>query len=735
LSSDRRKALVAMFRDGARQALSGLDRDLVSLEKSPGDSELGARVLRAVHTLKGDSKIAGFPLANRVAHRAEDVLVRARENGFELSAPAADLVLEGFDLVRKAIEQEPGSHEHEAEVEAYSARVDALLQAAARAAPPAPCAPAPSAQAAAPAPSQAQSQAPAAAAPAQTPAAPAQAAAAPAPAAPAPARSEPAEDFVRIGAQQLASLTSLSGSLSLRQQQLERILVDVEGWIAGQPQGDAGAQQKRAGAALASRARTESFELKLLLQRLQEEVEQMRLRRIGELFERFPRAVRDLARALGKEVRLELDGAEVTVDKQVLDQLDKVVLHLVRNSVDHGLEKPEERLAAGKPREGVLTLAARPVGGRVELTVSDDGRGLDPAKLRQVAVRRGLLDEAAAGALSEAEAMRLVFRAGFSTRDQVSEYSGRGVGLDVVQRQVEDLGGAVTCQSALGQGSSFTLTLPVSLALTHVLIVELGEELYALPATEVRGVARVDPSSVEPAGAGRSVRIGEERHPLASLAVLLDRPKLDSRGALQLVVLESAGRTLALEVSRIAGQRQTVTRALDPLLSGLRLIAGSVELEGGLRALQLSVPELLRLAAAGVSAAHANPGSARAEARKRVLIVDDSSFARDMLRYVLGRLGYAVSEARNGEEGWSQLLARPPDLVMTDLDMPVLDGFSLIERIRELPQLRDLPVVVLSTRGADADKRRAMQAGANAYLVKSSFEEAEISRTLRQLLR
>jgi CheY-like chemotaxis protein/chemotaxis signal transduction protein len=303
----------------------------------------------------------------------------------------------------------------------------------------------------------------------------------------------------------------------------------------------------------------------------------------------------------------------------------------------------------------------------------------------------------------------------------------------VVQRQVEQLGGSVSCEAAPGKGARFVLRVPISVALTHVLIVALGEELFALPVTAVTRIARQACSALEPTGAGTSVKLDEERFPVAPLATLLARPAPTPRAHCDLVVIENGGRQLALAVERIRGQRHSVVRALDPLLSGVGMVTGTVELEGGGRALVLNVPELFRLASCGEPAAGRKDEPVAA--RRRILIVDDSLFAREMLGGLLRRLDYSVVEARDGAEGFEKLLSESPDLLMTDVDMPVLDGIGLIEKIREIPAHRQLPVVVLSTRGSDADKRRAMLAGANAYLVKSNFDEAEVARAIRKLLR
>ncbi|MGC4113809.1 MAG: response regulator [Myxococcales bacterium] len=327
--------------------------------------------------------------------------------------------------------------------------------------------------------------------------------------------------------------------------------------------------------------------------------------------------------------------------------------------------------------------------------------------------------------------MRLVFQPGFSTREQATDVSGRGIGLDVVTQLTEQLGGSVRVENQPGRGCRFVMTMPVSLALTQVLLAEAGGRTFALPAVSVESALRAPADAARPSGEGHALPVGGALTPLVDLAALLGLPAGHAADEdLNVAVVESGGLRLALRVSKFVGQRSVVVAALDPFLAGVKVVSGTAELEGGRRVLLLSVPEIFKLSSRGMIGRHRD----EAARRKRVLIVDDSPVIREVMAPILERLGYEVLEAGNGREGFDRACSDLPDLVMTDVEMPILDGFGLIEKLRSADAVRRVPVVVLSTRGAEADKRRAMQAGANAYLVKTSFDEGELSRTLRSLL-
>jgi two-component system chemotaxis sensor kinase CheA len=724
VSNERRKQLQAKFQLSARERLARLNRSLPALFNRPLQAELTAEVLRDLHTLKGDAKVVGFPEVSSTAHRLEDLLAWAKARAFRLSAAEVDLTLEGVDLVSARVDGTEGEA-----VDARWARFEqacsALLGGEAAAV-------------AAPSPARPVTQAPE------------QAAAAP--------PTAPEESYVRIRTALVGHMTSLTGDLLLRQGQMDKLIADLgrlqRAWrtaVEQYAEAPMDPRSKRRGrpavapqaaahlAALGKElsttvalARQEAFENHLELKNLHERVREMRLRQVGDVFERIPSAAREMARGLGKRVRVELTGIEVAVDQQVLDELEEPLLHLVRNTLDHGLESPEERRTAGKPEEGRLRLSARQLRNFVEVVVEDDGRGMDPVRLREAAVRKGLLSQAAVDALTDAAAVELIFLAGLTTRVEVTDLSGRGVGLDVVKKRVERLGGVVGVHSQPGHGVRFTMTVPVSVALSRALLFRSGDGLYAVPSTAVVEVLRVGPESIESAAGGRAVRLPSGLVPLHDVPTLLgEGPGREVGSTTTLIVVRREEEMVALAVEQLLGERELVQQPLNPFVSALRMISGSSVIDGGRLVLVMSVPELLREAGRRRGAVESTPEPVRAR-RLRVLIVDDSEVIRDLMVALAAKLGWDVEEAVDGQDALEKVERQRPDVVITDLDMPILDGIGFIERYRARHGAQT-PVVVLSTRGSSEDKQRAMAAGANAYLVKSSFQESEFTSILKVL--
>lgn len=568
-----------------------------------------------------------------------------------------------------------------------------------------------------------------------------------------PRPEQAATDYVRVSTTHVTAMTDIAGELLVRHEQLERALADIEritlGIIAEAERSKSLSAHVSRTAGLAkvaafgreilstlSRSGEEQFQNALQLSTLQEEIREIRMVRMGDLFASHARGIRHLAREQGKMVRVHLEGEHVTVDKHVLDCLDEPLLHLCRNAVDHGLETPEERAIGGKDPRGEIRMIAREIGGHVQITVSDDGRGVEPERILKVAVRNGLLDEARASRLKREDVFQLMFRPGFSTRDTATDVSGRGVGLDVVSTMLGDLGGSVNVESTVGLGTRFVLRSPISTAFTRGLVVKAADGLYAIPSTSIASVIPVRPQEIELNGNGRSITVDGERIPLVSFSEMLGAETKFASGEGRAVLIEGQGR-IALLVDEVAGEREAVRRNLNPFLAGVDLVSGTGMMEGRRLVMFVNLQELFRLAGTQVGwrevAAALEP---QARLRKsRVLVVDDSELTRDMLVSLLERLNFVVDEAVDGADALQMLERHKPDLVMTDLDMPVMDGFGLLGRIRESPALQSLPVIVFSTRDSDDVKRRAMKAGANAYLVKAAFRADELNRALRQHIR
>jgi two-component system chemotaxis sensor kinase CheA len=476
---------------------------------------------------------------------------------------------------------------------------------------------------------------------------------------------------------------------------------------------------------------------------LRDQVMRLRMVSVAGVFRKHVRTVRDLAAGLGKRARLELDGEDTELDKLLVEALDEPLMHLVRNAVDHGIEPQEARTAAGKSAEGVVRIAAAHRGNQVEIRVSDDGRGLDPARLRAKAVERGLLTPAAADAMDDGAARELIFHAGFSTAAQVSEVSGRGVGMDAVRQTiVTRLKGTIDIESTPGQGSAFVLKLPLTLAIIQVIVARAGGETFAIPLDVVKRVLVIEPRQIERIG-DREVCVVRGRHvPLIRLDVVLELDE-GERGTLQLVLVEHAGvghETYALVCDHLVGKREIVIKSLGPLLANVPCAAGATLL-GDRVALILDVPAIIRRALDPGSA----PSRVRAAAHRRaaadearatgthILLVEDSDIVRESLRRLLADAGYTVTVAVDGQHGLELARTRRFDLVSTDVVMPKLDGYELTRTLRATPEYADVPIVMVTSMGERIDRVRGFDAGVDEYITKP-HDRAMLLRVVRKLL-
>ncbi len=444
----------------------------------------------------------------------------------------------------------------------------------------------------------------------------------------------------------------------------------------------------------------------------------------------FPRAARDMAREQGKEVECVVRGGETGVDKAILLSLNDPLVHLVRNSVDHGIETPDERVAAGKPRLGKLVLSARTDGDLLAVTVEDDGRGISPQKIRAAALKKGIIGEQQAASLSARAALDLIFMPGFSTRDQAGETSGRGVGLDVVRKRVTSLGGSVAVDSEPGKGARFTLRMPQSLSLMKVLLVRIDEDVYGLPAVDVDSVGRLDPKDATEVAGIRAVRYRGRLMPVVALGPLLSLNGGPRTKRPLVAYVSHASEGAAVVVDGLYGEREVAVKAPSAFVKGMRFVTGAAALEDGHVALLLSTPDIVqaarRLAAPAMS-------RGRERRRLRILLVDDSAIAREAEAALLRSLGHDVDEAVDGEDGWHKLQSGAYQLLVSDVQMPVLDGIDLTRRVKATPRFVKLPIVILSSLSAPEERRRGVDAGADAYLVKGELEAESFAATLERL--
>jgi chemotaxis protein histidine kinase CheA len=757
-----KKSLLKKFQEVTADRLQKIQLGVLDLEKDTAE-QAAEDVARELHTMKGEARMLGLPIIGQLAHAAEDVL-RAEREGRTATEIATDVLLRACDVLSDLNEDLAGANTG---TPASEDMLRALAEVSGQAPPslgpkpkPAIPPPAPAAKPLAAAPVQAPVVAPAAAPP---PAAPAPRApeAAPTPAAapqeeaPSAAKSGVADRSIRVNVEVLDSLGLLAGDLlvesargRLRSSETEALFerfsrlgdrflrlaeqVEIPAPVrVALDRVESDLHMLRDDAFRFVRRNDDGINtLHGNLAKMADHVAEARLVPLSTVFDAFPRAVREMSRAQGKEVDLVIENADIGVDRSMLADVRDALVHLLRNSVDHGVESPDTRQSLGKPLTGRIRIRVRVDGDMLHIEVEDDGRGIDPERLRQAAVSKRLITQVQAAAMSEREAIELIFRPGFSTRDQVSELSGRGVGMDVVKRKVEALGGSVGVQSRIGRGSTITLRLPQSLALMKVLLVRLGDDVYGMPAADVEAVMRVKPDDRLEIFGTLAVRHRSKPTALVALGPLLGLNGGNRFDKPPAVVVRHGEDHAALVVDGFVDEREVAVKPCGgEFLKGAPFIAGTAALEDGRIAVLLHVPDIMaevRRMARPVTQAP----SAR---RLRVLLVDDSPIARATEGALVKALGHLLEEAQDGEEAYAKVQNNTYDLILTDVQMPKMDGFSLARRLKSTPSVARIPVIILSSLASPEDKRRGLDAGADAYLVKGELGVEILAQAIDRL--
>ncbi|MGC4242643.1 MAG: hybrid sensor histidine kinase/response regulator, partial [Herbaspirillum sp.] len=478
-----------------------------------------------------------------------------------------------------------------------------------------------------------------------------------------------------------------------------------------------------------------------LSQQLYDEALACRMRPFADGTAGFARMVRDVGNALGKSVRLDISGTATQIDRDILEKLEAPLGHLLRNAVDHGIEDGSTRRAAGKPEQGVVRLEARHSAGMLLIEVADDGAGIDLHALRRTVVARGLATQDIAERLSDAELLDFLLLPSFSLRETVTEISGRGVGLDVVADMLKQVRGTIRITTRPGQGSRFLLQLPLTLSVIRSLLVEIAGEPYAFPLAYVNRTLRLPAEALQTLEGYQHFSHGGRQVGLVSAHQVLQRGQWRVRdGSVCVVVIGEEEHSYGIAVDAFLGERMLVVQPLDARLGKIPDILAGALMEDGAPLLILDVADLLRtvekLTASGrLQTVDADPAGAAAVAvRKKVLVVDDSLTVRELERKLLTNRGYQVTVAVDGMDGWNAVRAEHFDLVITDIDMPRMDGIELVTLIRGAPQLQALPVMIVSYKDREEDRQRGLAAGADHYFTKSSFHDESLLQAVMDLI-
>ncbi len=482
-----------------------------------------------------------------------------------------------------------------------------------------------------------------------------------------------------------------------------------------------------------------SRNLEHLADKLYGEVVAIRMRPFSDGLPGFPRMVRDLARNMGKKVNFKITGESTRIDRDILEKLEAPLTHLLRNAIDHGLEKPEERLAAQKPSEGLLILEARHSSGMLHVRVADDGRGIDVERLRQKVVEKGHISKDVAGSLAEGELFDFLFLPGFSTAAKVTEVSGRGVGLDVVMSMVQEVGGSVRVETKLGSGTSFNLQLPLTLSVLKTLLVDIGGEPYAIPLSRIDHILESSPERLKVLEDKQFYTFEDEHIGIVDAHQVLQIPPFEEKpGGLHIVVVSDRLNRYGIVVDNFLGERELVVVPLDVRLGRIPNISAGAILEDGSPVLIMDVDDLVRSIDNLLTYGRLHKVGDRIEIvenpKKSLLVVDDSLTVREVERRLLENSGYDVTVAVDGVDGWNALQLKKFELVITDIDMPRMNGIELIKRIKSDERFKDLPVIIVSYKDREEDRIRGLEAGANYYLTKSSFQDESLHNAVRDMI-
>ncbi len=717
MALDLSKFLVR-FVEEAREQCARLSDGLLTLEQAEDRTEAIQILFRAAHTLKGSSRMMKLPGISTLAHSMEDVLDALRTGRIPFTPALSDALFRGTDALSGLVDRVGTGDPLEAPAPLCQqlARIAAgELEGAVAPEPPLPDASAPALQT-------------------------------PEPRKEAPVAAPGKAEYLRIHAGKMDDLVQLMGEMVseharfrkeiLHLREVERSAAQCLGPAAGFR---SGLDPEATRSALHQAVRSVSDAVLMQDYRiveLQASILTMRMQPLSTVFEPLRRTVRDLAHEHGKEIEFLVEGGETELDRKIIERIGDPILHMIRNALDHGLEGPEERAAAGKPLRGSLVLSAFYAGGSVTLMLRDDGRGIPVEKIREKALGKRLFDAETLSRMSRAELLNLIFLPGFSTSPIITDLSGRGVGMDVVRKNiVDDLRGAITIETEEGRGTTFLLRLPLNLAVFPLFLLAVGEKTCALPATSIVEMLTLAPGEIIQIMDKRAVRLREQIIPVEDLALLLGlrEPAPPATSEVMIIIVQNGEEKLGLIVDDILGQDDMVVKPLPAHLKDLKLVTG-VTLGAGNRVINvLHVPELLELTRHLDARTPAAPAVEEIRGAS-ILVVDDSLNTREIERGILEAYGYEVDVAEDGLAAIERTHSRLYDLVITDVEMPRLDGFSLTERLRADDRYRHVPIIIVTSRAKDEDRKRGIQVGADAYILKGAFDQSSLLSTVQNLI-
>jgi two-component system chemotaxis sensor kinase CheA len=745
--------LLAIFKAEADERLQHMNKSLLTLERTPDDAAEMKELLREIHNLKGAARLAGFTAIGDISHRVEDILNAVKE-GYIILAQVAEILFNSFDVLQTLVEAAVSGTTPDIDANTLNEILESALkmktqdrgvqkakqlgeilleekliskeqlQLALK------------------------------------------------------KQKERVlrelEETIRISTRKLDTLANTVGEMVIDQSKFEgyihqlnevtdfarethRQYSELHDNVRNvlEDSRDGAHEEilneldnlRYSGTQLADKITSVSLlqqdiasTLKMTTDKLQNQIMALRMLPISTVFDLFPRTVHDLAREYNKKVTLDVNGADTEVDKKMLEEIKDPLMHLLRNAVDHGIEPTDERKKKGKDEYGTIALSAWQEGDRIFIRVADDGRGIDPQHVRDHAVKKGLIEEEEAQRLADDEARHLVFLPGFSTSTIITDVSGRGVGMDVVRKNVEDnLKGQVMLSSEPNKGSEFTLVLPLTLAVTPAVIIKVQKQLFALPASSVLIGLQVRPQEIKSVEGKEAIYLMDSVIPLVRLHRILELPtatEASDKNILDIVVLEYAYQKIAFLIDGLIKEQDIIIKPLVKPLTKIRNVAGVTILDKGEVVPILHVPELMESArqVPSVSRPTSTTKKTPHKERKKILIVEDSLTTRELEKSIMISVGYDVDTAVDGVDAFNKIASVKPDLIITDVQMPRMDGFVMTEKLKHDTKYKEIPVIMVTALAKDSERKRGIEVGADAYITKSDFDQTTLVEIIEQLI-
>jgi two-component system chemotaxis sensor kinase CheA len=702
------KELRDLFKIEGGEHLQRLSDGLLRLEKEPKDSAALEDVFREAHSLKGAARMVGVVDVEEMAHKLEDMFGAVKKGVLTLTSEIIDSMFKAVDAIRKLVHEavtgeasgilDFGLGIADSKEEKKEQTIDVSDEK-----------------------SQIQI----------------------------PKSKIEGEAFrietVRVDTKMLDALMTQTGELTVTKGHIASRIPEIDEILEILDFGLGISDLKSKIQNLKSKISGDSSRLDFISDRLDDGIRKIRLIPLSTIFNLYPRMVRDMARGQSKDVNIIIEGGDTAADKRIVEEMKDPLMHIIRNSIDHGIEKPDEREKKGKPRTGTITLKGMQTPSNIIIEVSDDGRGLDIEAIKQIALKRNIISEAELSEMTEAQIRPLIFKSGFSTSAFVSDVSGRGVGLDVVRTNVERLKGTIALESHSDKGCIFRVKLPVTLATMRVLIAVSGGRRYAVPVDYVEMSRMITHDDIFTVAGRQTVKIDSQPISVAHLSDILEfgiwnldlkskipnpKSKIDK---FPCIILSVNSEKMGVIVDELLDEQEVVLKPQSSILKSVRNVSGATLLATGEVCMVLNPNDMLKTLRRREAPTPEMP--IEKEIKKRtILLVEDSIVTRTQEKRILEGAGYEVVTAVNGIDAMNKLSSRPFDAVVSDIIMPDMDGLTLTEKIRKDAKYKELPVILVTTLSSDEDRKRGMDVGANAYIAKPTFDQKMLLEIVERLI-